>query len=95
MDLLEGKVSLHKIRFFPPHDISVACSPLFHRTSRLVALITTLSLSLKLSPKGVGKTSIAKSIASSLNRKFYRFSVGNLSSDMIEMNLNGCYRRAD
>jgi ATP-dependent Lon protease len=30
-------------------------------------------------PPGTGKTSIAKSVADSLGRKFYRFSVGGLS----------------
>lgn len=30
-------------------------------------------------PPGVGKTSIGKSVANSLGRKFYRFSVGGLS----------------
>ena len=50
------------------------CPPLTKHNRSAQGKILCLS-----GPPGVGKTSIAKSIAKSLNREFYRFSVGGLS----------------
>ena len=54
------------------------------RSVLVTTSITITITSLIAGPPGVGKTSIAKSIARSLSREFFRFSVGGLS-DVAEL----------